>query len=154
MIHLRCGALEIDWGKNYGFADHRPLFQSTDISTAGYRYVDDDGSDLTVEQEASVRPLHLVAPRLRLLGITSTSAAKDAVEGMVEHDYLHEGLAPPTPDDVLAAFASLRIDELGLEDVFSPRLVIAAKAIPEEDNRRRIEAALEHVSPWDLFAAT
>ena len=66
MVHLRCGALEIDWGKNYGFADHRTLFQSTDISTASYRYVDDDGSDVVLAPASGVE--HPVERRARCGG--------------------------------------------------------------------------------------
>ena len=46
MIYLAVGRLEIDWGKNSGFADHTPLFQTTDLAKVPYYYVDHYDSDL------------------------------------------------------------------------------------------------------------
>lgn len=50
MIYLRCGAVQIDSGKNAGFFDQRPLFQSTDLKTVGCRDVADDGTGPTALQ--------------------------------------------------------------------------------------------------------
>lgn len=40
MIYLRVGRLEIDWGKNISYTDHRALFQSDDLGDVPYYYVD------------------------------------------------------------------------------------------------------------------
>jgi hypothetical protein len=42
MIYLSVGRLEVDWGKNFGFTDHSPLFQCTDLAQVPYYYVDED----------------------------------------------------------------------------------------------------------------
>ena len=41
MIHLAVGRLEIDWGKNHGFKDHNPLFQTNDVKDVAYYYAKD-----------------------------------------------------------------------------------------------------------------
>ena len=40
MIQLAVGRLEIEWGKNSGFADNSPLYQSGDLAQVPYYYVD------------------------------------------------------------------------------------------------------------------
>lgn len=81
MIHLAVGKLEIDWGKNYGFADHSPLFQVTDVTEVPYYYADEDapesehleGRDWAIKveyKEGLSKPLNQVADRINLLGYT------------------------------------------------------------------------------------
>jgi hypothetical protein len=38
MIHLTLGRIELDWGKNSGFADHSALFRPDDLTTIPYYY--------------------------------------------------------------------------------------------------------------------
>jgi len=38
MISLAVGRLEVDWGRNNGFVDHSPLFQSGDVTDVPYYY--------------------------------------------------------------------------------------------------------------------
>src|SRR5437879_29015 len=52
MIHLSVGRLEIDWGRNFGFTDHSPLFQRTDLAQVPYYYVDEDDPQNDVKTRA------------------------------------------------------------------------------------------------------
>lgn len=70
MIHLAVGRLEIDWGKNHGFADHSGLFQPADVADVPYHYVDDDGVHFSELKEGMAKPLSQVVDRIELLGHT------------------------------------------------------------------------------------
>jgi hypothetical protein len=81
MIHLAVGRLEIDWGKNYGFRDHSPLFQPSDLTEVPYYYVDEanphkeGGAEheynlVTHYKEGMSKPLGQVIERINLLGHT------------------------------------------------------------------------------------
>lgn len=95
MIHLAVGRLEIDWGKNGGFADHSPLFQATDLTQVPYYYVDfhdnnfqqakkyidahgDERTQLFVKyKQGTSKPLWQVIDRIRLLGLTLESCERE-----------------------------------------------------------------------------
>lgn len=89
MIHLSVGRLEIDWGKNHGFTDHSPLFQSTDLAQVPYYYVaegsegvkDEHGDydfDLVTEYKDGLsKPLWQVIERINLLGHTMEYARRE-----------------------------------------------------------------------------
>ena len=72
MIHLSVGRLEIDWGKNYGFSDHSPLFQSADLAQVPYYYVDERTARCEQQRPGARERLHakegredtFVAPRV------------------------------------------------------------------------------------------
>ena len=81
MIHLAVGRLEVDWGKNFGFRDHSPLYQATDIAKVPYYYVDEDSEYvdeageprwkvITEYKEGLSKPLGEVVDRIELLGYT------------------------------------------------------------------------------------
>ncbi len=81
MIHLSVGRLEIDWGKNSGFTDHSPLFQTTDLAQVPYYYVDEanpqkegggefDYNLITKYKDGLSKPLWQVIERIKLLGYT------------------------------------------------------------------------------------
>lgn len=83
MIHLAVGNLEIDWGKNSGFADHSALFQPEDLCEIPYQYaVDGPGEDgswqiETEWKEGLSSPLRKVVERLRMLGFTDRTSKQD-----------------------------------------------------------------------------
>ena len=88
MIHLSVGCLEIDWGKNAGFADHSQLFQACDLALVPYYYVDEDqpykeGGDeyeynlVTVMKDGLSKPLDQVMERIDLLGYTMNHARRE-----------------------------------------------------------------------------
>lgn len=66
IITLRLGRLEVDWGKNYGFTNHSPLYCMADLAEADYFYAD----DIVQRKPAYVRSLRRVIPRLELLGFS------------------------------------------------------------------------------------
>ncbi len=148
MIHLRCGPFEIDWGKNSGHADHRPIFQPSDSRSR--RITDDD--DEIVEVVEVVRSLKEVLPRLRLLGVTPKLAAQTCVDSLVEHSYLHEGLAAPTPARLLDALAGLEVQDLNLDASEVGLLQINPNAIPDEALRGQVEAAVGYADSWHRLA--
>ena len=88
MIQLSVGRLEIDWGKNAGFADHSQLFQPCDLAQVPYYYVDwdnpynKDGPEseynlVTEFKEGLSKPLEQVVERIELLGFTMNHARRD-----------------------------------------------------------------------------
>ena len=88
MIHLSVGRLEIDWGKNAGFADHSQLFQPCDLAQVPYYYVDrdnpynKDGAEfeynlVTEFKEGLSKPLEQVVERIELLYFTMNHARRD-----------------------------------------------------------------------------
>jgi HEPN/Toprim N-terminal domain 1 len=114
MIQLAVGRLAIDWGKNFGFADHSPLFQVTDLAQVPYYYADGKGEtyiDSTGEErskpfaelkEGMSKPLGQVVDRIALLGHTLAhcerefeylSAFTDFDTAQFRFDELKEALA-------------------------------------------------------------
>ena len=86
MIHLTLGRIELDWGQNDGFVDHRALFRPSDLTEIPYFYAGDieeaqyahlpiirKSEDfsyrlITEIKEGYSSPLSVVAERLELLG--------------------------------------------------------------------------------------
>ena len=74
MIHLTVGGLYLDWGKNAGFFDHSPIYQTSDVRQIPSHYARhapgsaEDGAPITELQEGLSKPLHAVVERLNLLG--------------------------------------------------------------------------------------
>ena len=88
MIHLAVGRLEIDWGKNAGFADHSQLFQPSDLAQVPYYYVDEndphneEGGEfeynlVTEFKDGLSKPLDQVMERIDLLGYTMNHARQE-----------------------------------------------------------------------------
>lgn len=77
VIRLGVGNLEVDWGKNWNFIDHCPVFQPEDIGEAEYFYIDDKRGMISEKREAYRKPLRDVLPRLELLGHTLTTACQE-----------------------------------------------------------------------------
>ncbi len=96
LIHLRVGRLEVDWGKNNSYGDHRALFQSTDLKLVPYFYVDRgseadaDETEEVVESEEGYRwklmtemregyakPLGEIVDRIELLGHTDAVSRRE-----------------------------------------------------------------------------
>ena len=88
MICLSVGRLEIDWGKNFQFADHSQLFQPTDLAQVPYYYVDYDQpqEESDCEEEYNLvtefkdglsKPLDQVIDRMDLLGYTMNYARRE-----------------------------------------------------------------------------
>jgi hypothetical protein len=85
MLHLSVGRLEIDWGKNFAFTDHSPLFQPADVTQVPYYYVDEDDPEnedgeynLITEYKIGLsKPLSQVLERVNLLGHTLTYARRE-----------------------------------------------------------------------------
>lgn len=86
MISLALGRLEVDWGKNNFFTDHRALFQKLDLKPVPSYYAGEnwpDGDPIVEMNEGLSKPLGQVVDRLELLGHTLKA---------VEHHYdkLHQ----------------------------------------------------------------
>jgi hypothetical protein len=86
LISLAVGRLEVDWGKNNFFTDHRALFQPTDVKLVPSYYAGDDwpeGEPIIEMNQGFGKPLGQVLDRLELLGHTLRA---------VEHHYkkLHQ----------------------------------------------------------------
>jgi hypothetical protein len=64
-IHLTVGRWDLDWGKNWGFTDHSPLFQQSDLALIPYCCYEEHPI-----RDAMSKPLGQVIDRLELLGFT------------------------------------------------------------------------------------
>ncbi len=67
MITLGIGNLEVDWGKNWGFRDHRALFQTGDVALVDYHYWGGEGA--IVENPGSACRGRLSPPNLSVLAL-------------------------------------------------------------------------------------
>jgi hypothetical protein len=85
MIYLTIGNLELDWGKNFGFADHSCLFRRSDIKPIAYRYVAEDHSPVVEMKEGYSSPLRQVLRRLSLLGYSDEAAESEYERLLAEH---------------------------------------------------------------------
>jgi|APTNR8051073442_1049403.scaffolds.fasta_scaffold222205_1 hypothetical protein len=75
MIHLSLGALQIDWGKNDGFANHQALFQESDLGI-----VPDYGYSPPLEMDGYSRRLGDTLARIELLGYSLNRVKKEFEE--------------------------------------------------------------------------
>lgn len=73
MIYLALGRLEVDWGKNNGFANHNALFQRGDRRDVPYYYAD----NVVEMKEGLSKRLGDVVLRLDLLGYSDNYAEKE-----------------------------------------------------------------------------
>ena len=97
-IELKLGGVTLDWSKNSLGADHGFLFQDADRTRRpsdqiDYSYyADNPNEDIGINEDAFVRPLARVLPRLDLLGHTLDAAR-------AEYDALLEELAEYMDDE-------------------------------------------------------
>src|SRR6266516_7864374 len=86
MINLAVGRLEIEWGKNNGYADHSALFQPGDLTQIPYYYAGAEKPTTTGELDWEVitemkdglsKPLAQVVDRINLLGHTAAVCEKE-----------------------------------------------------------------------------
>jgi len=76
MITLSLGCLEVDWGKNDYFKDHRAIYQEKDLKDIPtYLPGQDwpDGDPIVEMNEGFGKPLRHVKDRVELLGFTLKS---------------------------------------------------------------------------------
>ena len=87
-IRLSVGRLEVDWGRNFNFADHSQLFQPCDLAEVPYywrtgNHVYRDGEEdfeyeITTEMgEGLSKPIEHVVERLELLGYSMNYARRE-----------------------------------------------------------------------------
>lgn len=73
-IHLKVGGMSIDWSKNNAGTDHRSLFQEGDRARLASEEADDEPHATHPEDDALVRTLARILPRLDLMGWTLDAA--------------------------------------------------------------------------------
>lgn len=73
-IHLKVGGVSIDWSKNNAGTDHRSLFQVGDYARLASEEADDESHPTPLEDDALVRMLARILPRLDLMGWTLDAA--------------------------------------------------------------------------------
>jgi HEPN/Toprim N-terminal domain 1 len=167
MIHLSVGELKIDWGKNRGFFDHSPLFQTEDVTSVPYWYVNDDGTPIVEYKQGYSRTLKKILPRLDLLGCTLNTlpmTLEDLFDSPVVNTFIgQEILCNLCLDDILEAFKYIKIDQYIFEkDRYIDTEVILSKALlrtPVMQNRydhsQKIESLLRMIiqswHPWLLL---
>ena len=123
MIVLSVGRLEIDWGKNFQFADHSQLFQPSDLTQVPYYYVDEhhpykEGTDdqeynlVTVMKDGLSKPLPQVIERLDLLGYSVTHAQREFEYLSRLHDFDSEQF---TFDQLAEALATVDVTSISAD---------------------------------------
>ena len=71
IVTLGLGRLEIDWGKNWNYANHSKLFLPGDVKPVSHYYSDSETEGVKEELKLGLaRPLRSVKCRLELLGYT------------------------------------------------------------------------------------
>jgi hypothetical protein len=120
LVPLCVGSLPIDWVRQSGIEDHRPLFQSGDLVTLPYfrwdrspHYKDDEGRDrakgVWSHQQGFKKPLAHVVERLDLLGWTlacceieslASLSTPDTKKAKADFDKLKGALCVANPNDI------------------------------------------------------
>lgn len=118
MIQLSVGNLDIDWGKNRGFTDHSPIYQTGDVAKVPSWYVKDhesakdDSWTLYAEyKEGYSSPLWKVIDRLYLLGYTLRVIQMQYDHDVAENNYENEPTSP-TFEMLRQLFASCDVSML------------------------------------------
>ena len=103
LITLGVGPLEVDWGKNSLFRNHKALFRPADLATARYDYDD----ETTIDRPAYARSLRSIRRRLGLLGYSLPDLA----------DHYSSVGEPPIPfDRFAAAVAAVDLSHVALPE--------------------------------------
>ena len=173
MIHLAVERLEIDWGKNSGFADHSPLFQVTDLAQVPYYYVAGEGETyinstgearlkLFAElKEGMSKPLGQIVDRIALLGHTLAhcerefeylSAFNDFDTAQFRFDELKEALATIDVNAISADYGEMGEDfgKFFRRQLFD-RLRLASIAANPAYVQHQAAEAMENVSAYTVL---
>jgi hypothetical protein len=171
MIHLAVGRLEIDWGKNFGFADHSPLFQVTDLAQVPYyyaeneTYIDSTGEErsklFAEHKEGMSKPLGQVVDRIALLGHTLAhcerefeylSAFTDFDTAQFRFDELKEALATIDVNAISADYGEMGEDfgKFFRRQLFD-RLRLASIAANPAYVQHQAAEAMENVSAYTIL---
>jgi HEPN/Toprim N-terminal domain 1 len=112
MINLAIGRLEIEWGKNNGFADHSALFQWGDLTPIPYYYAgaekptvagEPDWEVITIMKDGLSKPLAQVVDRINLLGHTAAVCEKEFTSLSAFHEFDVQAFSFRTLQQALAA---------------------------------------------------
>jgi hypothetical protein len=157
-INLRLKHFEVDWGRNSTFIDHTALFQPDDIKLMPYTHVDGYGKRTHPRKRALSKPMHLVLPRLELLGHTLETASV-RYEALFETGHFSQEVS----FDEFAAACS-RVDcgkvKRTYENDFAFGEFAAKEVVPrlfgkKFNNalglRRTIGELFENLHPWDTL---
>ena len=117
IVTLGLGQLEIDWGKNWNYANHSKLFLPGDVKPVSHYYFDSETEGVKEELKLGLaRPLRSVKCRLELLGYT-LSEAKRHFEDMSWEPNFHD--VPEVSFDVFAgALAAVDVHKITLDPWF------------------------------------
>jgi hypothetical protein len=173
MIQLAVGRLAIDWGKNFGFTDHSPLFQVTDLAQVPYYYADGKGEtyiDSTGEERSKLfaelkegmsKPLGQVVDRIALLGHTLAhcerefeylSAFTDFDTAQFRFDELKEALATIDVNAISADYGETGEDfEKFFRWKFFDRLRLASIPANPAYVQHQAAKAMENVSAYTVL---
>jgi HEPN/Toprim N-terminal domain 1 len=170
MIHLAVGRLEIDWGKNFGFADHSPLFQVTDLAQVPYYYAEDETYiDSTGEERSKLfaelkegmsKPLGQVVDRIALLGHTLAhcerefeylSAFNDFDPAQFRFDELKEALATIDVNAISADYGMGEDFGKFFRRQLFDRLRLASIAADPSYVQHQAAEAMENVSAYTVL---
>jgi len=120
-IDLKIGEVSISWSKNSRGIDHGSLFQEKDIKKCisdqiDYSYFEESGEDPSAMEEALIRPLREIVPRLELLGFSLDRARKEFEYVVEEYNDIFSDdetkLSPMNFDEFLAFATQFPIKSL------------------------------------------
>ncbi len=176
MIHLTVGRLQLDWGKNSGFADHSPLFLWNNLTEVPYYYAGDTDDPecsqlplinrdenfsyrLITEMKAGLAaPLWKVAERLSLLGYTREycqqgyQAISESI-GDFDHDFDFNELATMLSQADLSTLATEpeRGDDVFGYAFFHEILPALGMSEPEKSRFPRCDQDIDGLSSYSIM---
>src|ERR1700683_4356644 len=158
LITLVLANLEVYWGKNQNFIDHRPLFQPSDLCDADYAYVDGHGERMIERKKAYQKFLGSVLSRLELLGST-LAAAREEYENLraafdrssaPTFERMLTFIKRTTPAKVSPEYS----DDYSFGEFFAgeviPRIGLS-KALAGIGQRRDLGEMMENLHPWSVL---
>lgn len=105
VIHLSLARLQIDWGKNEYYSNHRILFQEQDLNT-----VPDYGYEEAVIMEGYSRPLKKIIKRIELIGYTLEAVEREYLNSKDEWGDIIE--RPILFEEIVALVKKIKINDV------------------------------------------
>ena len=150
IVTLGLGRLEIDWGKNWSYANHSKLFLPGDVKPVSHYYFDSETKGVKEELKLGLAcPLRSVKRRLELLGYT-LSEAKRHFEDMSREPNFHD--VPEVNFDVFAgALAAVDVHKITPDPWFKDhsRGDFAARSILRDHEFTKTTKNLESLTRFD-----
>jgi len=151
VVTLGLGRLEVDWGKNWNYANHSRLFLPSDGKPVSHYYFDPETEGIAEELKPGLaRSLRSVKRRLELLGYTLSEARRHFEEDPAHVPDSHEN--PDVSFDVFArALAAVDVHRITLDPWFADHSLgdFAARSILRDPEFTKTAKNLESLTRYD-----